>query len=188
MNQDEMIADARAQIAASINKWNSAQSRQIVLSYEIPIVFDTNPKRLGAIEFIGDRILALTLNPVLWSDLYNAGDRFQTITHEIAHVIDVLLRGTSDHGAIWKSIHRFLGGDSTAKAVAKHIVPRKFKKVVRWLVTDKTTDERIASLTPRKAEQQMKSAYVNHMYNFTKMYREVVRENGKLIAKYSQAT
>jgi predicted SprT family Zn-dependent metalloprotease len=34
-----------------------------------------------------------------------------TITHEIAHAIDVEQRGTSDHSFLWANIHKELGGN-----------------------------------------------------------------------------
>ena len=39
-----------------------------------------------------------------------------TILHEIAHAIDIVNRGMSDHGPDWKAICRRIGADPTAKA------------------------------------------------------------------------
>lgn len=37
-------------------------------------------------------------------------EQFDTITHELAHIIDFAYRLNSDHGPIWKKIHSFMGG------------------------------------------------------------------------------
>ncbi len=36
-----------------------------------------------------------------------------TVSHEIAHMVDYALRGRSGHDRIWKAIHRTLGGTGT---------------------------------------------------------------------------
>ncbi|BBA65193.1 SprT-like protein [Xanthomonas phage XacN1] len=36
-----------------------------------------------------------------------------TVSHEIAHMVDYALRGRSGHDRIWKAIHRSLGGTGT---------------------------------------------------------------------------
>jgi hypothetical protein len=175
------------QLHACISRWNACtHGPKIKLDYEIPIFFGGKPTQLGVIAFENNKVTGLTFNPVLWSADYSDADRFQTITHEIAHAIEVLLTGTTNHKHLWQRIHRFLGGDGQARATAKHEIPApKFKKVVRWLVTDKNTGKRLASLTQKAADKAMGVAHNHSIYGFTKMFREVVRENGKLVAKYS---
>lgn len=36
----------------------------------------------------------------------------ETITHEMAHLVDYMTRDTSDHGPIWKKIHSAFGGNA----------------------------------------------------------------------------
>jgi predicted SprT family Zn-dependent metalloprotease len=38
-------------------------------------------------------------------------EKFQTVSHEFAHIVDACLRGTSDHGTTWRRIHRAMGGN-----------------------------------------------------------------------------
>jgi len=57
--------------------------------------------------------------------------------HEVAHAVQLLQQGTSDHGARWKAIHRALGGD----AKVYHNIDRTglHKTVKRWEYIHKPT-------------------------------------------------
>lgn len=39
-------------------------------------------------------------------------DQFQTISHELAHLLEYAIRGDSDHKALWQSLHLAMGGDA----------------------------------------------------------------------------
>lgn len=45
-----------------------------------------------------------------WIQKHDKEKVLDTITHEIAHAIDIEQRGTTDHSFIWVNIHRELGG------------------------------------------------------------------------------
>lgn len=61
------------------------------------------------------------------------GDAFDnTISHEIAHMVDFIRRGKSGHDRIWKSIHAALGG--TAKAKSRYGANYIGARVSNWYV------------------------------------------------------
>ena len=37
--------------------------------------------------------------------------KFQTVSHELAHIFDFYLRGKSNHDSVWNKIHSYMGGD-----------------------------------------------------------------------------
>ena len=67
----------------------------------------------ASVEMMFGKIIPSTLTLKLSVPLMGRAteeEREETITHEIAHLVDYVLRGKSDHGPIWKRIHRALGG------------------------------------------------------------------------------
>lgn len=63
--------------------------------------------------------------------------RIDTITHELAHIIEYVIRGDSDHGYNWQRIHRALGGS----AKRTHNIDRTglHREVKRFFMRDTKT-------------------------------------------------
>lgn len=54
-------------------------------------------------------VAMMTINETNWDGILN-----NTISHELAHVIDFMNRGKSNHDRYWASIHRRMGGNGKA--------------------------------------------------------------------------
>lgn len=59
------------------------------------------------------------------------------VKHELAHAFHVMLTHDSDHGTMWQSIHRAMGGT----AERTHSVPVRKNIVQRVRFTDRTTNK-----------------------------------------------
>lgn len=62
-------------------------------------------------KWLGDVINPwVQLNASLFDKL-SLEQQYQTVSHEVAHVIDAYWRGESDHEILWARIHGLMGGD-----------------------------------------------------------------------------
>ncbi len=52
----------------------------------------------------------IELNPSVFAKIEES-EQYNTVSHEIAHVVDYFLRGDSNHDYIWQNIHRLAGGN-----------------------------------------------------------------------------
>ncbi len=57
-----------------------------------------------------------------------------TVSHEIAHMVDYAMRGRSGHDRIWKAIHRSLGGNgSRCSQYSAKIIPGRNTNQYRYV-------------------------------------------------------
>jgi predicted SprT family Zn-dependent metalloprotease len=54
-------------------------------------------------------VAMMTINDTNWDGILN-----NTVSHELAHIIDFMIRGKSNHDRYWVAIHRRLGGNGKA--------------------------------------------------------------------------
>jgi predicted SprT family Zn-dependent metalloprotease len=66
-------------------------------------------RQYGGAMKVDPSSLAISLSTPLFARADHATN-INTITHELAHIVDYVMRGTSDHGHRWQAIHRALGG------------------------------------------------------------------------------
>lgn len=78
-----------------------------------------------------------------WEVMFNTfnaeqvGDEFMnTVTHEIAHMVDYTLRGKSGHDRQWKEIHRSLGGSGTRCSTYNNVVCKPGRVTRKHLYRD----------------------------------------------------
>jgi len=90
---------------------------------------------------IGGDIVLKTLQCGFSSKLLTTNPHliYPTVSHEVAHLIDVVMRGTSGHDKTWKNIDLILGGNGKRLQTCKG-VERKRKWVKRWEVIDIRTN------------------------------------------------
>lgn len=52
---------------------------------------------------------SIDLSPGVFQNM-TAEDQFDTVSHEFAHTVHCWISGKTDHGRVWQSIHRAMGG------------------------------------------------------------------------------
>ena len=62
-------------------------------------------------------------------------EKYQTVSHELAHIIDFYFRGKSNHDQIWRKIHSYMGGDG--KRTHDIDISDLRKKVMRVVIESK---------------------------------------------------
>lgn len=75
--------------------------------------FDRATKRAGVCsrKFKNGRFeKSISLSKLLMQN-FTEKEALETLTHEIAHAIDIEYRNNSNHDNIWKKIHKSIGGD-----------------------------------------------------------------------------
>lgn len=87
--------------------------------------------------------LRIDLSPYIF-DKMSEEEQWDTVSHEFAHIVDYVIRGTSNHDRFWKSIHRAMGG--TAKRT--HSAEVKKNKVKKHVYRNAITGQE-NFLTPR---------------------------------------
>lgn len=65
----------------------------------------------------------------------NDAEKFNTVSHEFAHIVDYYVRGTSNHDAHWQRIHLAMGGT----AARTHSYQVKRRMVTRYIMEDTHT-------------------------------------------------
>lgn len=87
--------------------------------------FDHAKRRFGNTDFKNKEI---TLSKTLIGEGLPREEIEDTLRHEIAHVLDYINRGTSDHGPKWKRWARRCGADPTRAGQ----LPEKYMPDYRW--------------------------------------------------------
>jgi predicted SprT family Zn-dependent metalloprotease len=82
----------------------------------------------------------IELNPSLFNRI-NEAEQYNTVSHEIAHVVDYFLRGDSNHDYIWQNIHRLAGG--TGEQFHKYDVTGLRNNVKRIILMDTVTSREL---------------------------------------------
>jgi hypothetical protein len=75
-------------------------------------------------------------------------EKFNTVSHEFAHVVEYYARGTSDHGMLFQQIHRQMGGSGNRCHKIDTTGLRNNRKRVKLF--DRGTNKEYI-LTPKKA-------------------------------------
>jgi len=124
---------------------------------------------------VDPRTLVLKLSTPLMARADDAV-RMETITHEIAHLVDFVLRGKSDHGYEWARIHRALGGSASRY----HTIDRTGleKTITRYEYLDTVTGK-ICNFT--KGNHQKVMRYGATRYRFI---AEVKRRGKEIVARH----
>jgi len=73
-------------------------------------------------------------------------EQFQTVSHELAHLLDFSIRNKSAHDDFWQNIHKLMGGDAKRCHTISMVGLRN--KVKRFVVTDTIINKEYV-LTPR---------------------------------------
>jgi hypothetical protein len=81
-------------------------------------------------------ILVIDLSQKLLSKAGEA-EQFQDVSHELAHILDFAIRGTSGHDQHWQNLHALMGGDG--KRCHEYDLSAMRNRVKRVLLTDTTT-------------------------------------------------
>lgn len=113
--------------------------------------------------------LEIELNPKLFNRC-SFEERYETVSHEMAHIVDFAIRGRSNHDLHWKQLHMFLGG----KAARCHRINMKGIGGRDWLVICKTTGKQWW-VTARKMRKVHPDKY------------EMFHISSKDVAKYEKA-
>jgi hypothetical protein len=64
-------------------------------------------------------------------------EQFDIVSHEFAHLVDYVVRGTSDHGDFWQNIHKLMGG--SGNAFHKFAVKRNVRRYVELVAPNGAT-------------------------------------------------
>lgn len=86
-------------------------------------------------------------------------DQFQTISHELAHLLEFAVHGESNHKARWQQLHRWMGGD--AKRCHDISTADLGNKVVRIVVTDTKLKQNYVLRRSSYERQKMNLALTN---------------------------
>lgn len=92
--------------------------------------FDKAVKRIGVCTW-GARGKYIGLSAKM-TEIRSKDEVEQTILHEIAHAIDVEIRGTSSHDNVWKSIARSIGHSGNRCVNIKESIETR-TKIYKWV-------------------------------------------------------
>ena len=96
-------------------------ARESLKEYGWTFAFDKAKRRIGHTKF-QEKIISLSIT--LIRNGLSKDQVEETLRHEIAHAIDYENRGTSDHGAEWKSMARKCGANPERKeSIPNEVVP-----------------------------------------------------------------
>jgi hypothetical protein len=80
--------------------------------------------------------LKITLSTPLFGRIDDA-EKFNTVSHEFAHIVDAVLNGSTNHGPRWKRLHRLMGGtgERCHNYDTSGLGRKKTRMVVRYIHT-----------------------------------------------------
>jgi predicted SprT family Zn-dependent metalloprotease len=82
----------------------------------------------------------IELNPSLFNRI-NDAEQYNTVSHEVAHVVDYFIRGDSGHDYFWQNLHHLAGG--TGEQFHKYDVTGLRNNVKRIILLDTITSREL---------------------------------------------
>lgn len=101
-------------------------------------------------------------------------EQFQTISHELAHLLELAVHNDTNHKARWKQLHMWMGGDG--KRCHDISVENLGNKVVRIMVTDTKLNKNYF-LRRRAYERQKANLAITNLEEPGRYKSKIVRVN-----------
>ena len=136
MTMDEALDCLRRAVSNFMASTMSQSYKDKLQEMDVRIFFNARLKSTGgrARKAMGAGAHELELNPAVMKNA-SPDERFNTVSHELAHCLDYQIRGRSNHDATWKALHVAMGGS----AKRCHSINMKGVKGRVWFVKCKKT-------------------------------------------------
>lgn len=88
---------------------NAAQISKTLMTWELNSRTRTQCGSVKYIKGFCNKPIKMSFNENLFYKMTDE-EQYETVSHELAHVIDICMRGFSDHKWHWEMLHKIMGG------------------------------------------------------------------------------
>jgi len=134
---------------------------------EVKITMSSKMRRSAGLALSGILMQNIPTNPeirlskIIFEKITDE-EKFETVSHEFAHIVDYYIRQNSNHDEMWQTLHRAMGGNS----LRTHKFETKPNKVKRYIVSN---GEKEYMISKKKLSQLMCTHWFNVQYKILRV-------------------